>query len=82
MTLLKTFIEPHIAGSPTNPEIRWVSLKPVRLAELFFDEYKINVSNGFVKRELTYLQNLLLPISAQVYPIPIQGLCPRPRHYP
>ena len=52
MTLLKTFIEPHIAGSPTNPEIRWVSLKPARLAELFFDEYKINVSNGFVKRAL------------------------------
>ena len=49
MTLFKNFIESHIAGSPINPEIPWVCLKPARLAALFFDEQKIKLSNGFVK---------------------------------
>ena len=52
MTLFKTFIESHIAGSPIKPDIRWVCLKPARFSALFFDEQKIKVSNGFVKRAL------------------------------
>ena len=53
--LLINFIESHKAGSPTNETVYWISLKPSAIARLFFEKYKINVSNGYVKRLLKEL---------------------------
>jgi hypothetical protein len=45
----------HKAGSPTDPDVYWVGLKPSRLAGLFFEKHQIKVSNQSVKRELKTL---------------------------
>jgi hypothetical protein len=50
--LLTDFIEGHKAGSPTDINVYWVSLKPWSIAKLFFEKHQINVSNGLVKRLL------------------------------
>ncbi len=53
--LLTDFIESHKAGSPTEPGLYWVSLKPWQLARLFFEQHQIKVSHGLVKRHLREL---------------------------
>ena len=50
--LLTALIEKHKAGSPTEDNVYWVSVKPWQLAELFYEEHQIRVSHGLVKRLL------------------------------
>ena len=52
MSDLKKFIDRHKAGSPTNPDVYWIHLKPKEIAELFFAETGCYVSNSLVKRTL------------------------------
>lgn len=53
--LLTSLMEKHKAGSPTQENVYWVSLKPWQLAELFYEEHQIRVSHGLVKRLLKEL---------------------------
>jgi Rhodopirellula transposase DDE domain len=50
--LLHQLIEQYKAGSPTQPNVYWISYKPKELGSLFFDLHGIKISNGFIKREL------------------------------
>ena len=45
-------IEAHKAGSPTDDDVYWISLKPWSIAKLFREKHQIKVSNGLVKRLL------------------------------
>jgi hypothetical protein len=53
--LLKALIESHRAGSPTDKETYWISLKPFSIARLFYEKHQIHVSNGLIKRLLREL---------------------------
>jgi hypothetical protein len=53
--LLIAFIESHKAGSPTDSNTYWISLKPCAVAQLFEQQHQIKVSNGLVKRLLKEL---------------------------
>lgn len=53
--LLTALIEGHKAGSPTDARVYWISLKPWQLADLFYEQHQIKVSNGLVKRLLKKL---------------------------
>jgi len=53
--LLTAFIEKYKAGSPTDPEVFWVRLKPFAIAKLFYEKHQIKVTNGLVKRLLKEL---------------------------
>ena len=53
--LLGAFIETLKAGSPTDPNLYWISLKPRQVAQLFEQHYQHKVSHGFVKRGLKEL---------------------------
>jgi hypothetical protein len=53
--LLIAFIENHKAGSPTDKDVYWISLKPCAIAQLFEQQHQIKVSNGSVKRLLKEL---------------------------
>jgi hypothetical protein len=53
--LLSAFIETHKAGSPTDDQVYWISLKPWQIAALFYEQHHIRVSHGFVKRVLKEL---------------------------
>lgn len=46
------FIDLHKAGSPTDPEVYWIHLKPKEIATRFAEQYEMQVSHGFVKRVL------------------------------
>jgi len=50
--LLKSLLESHRAGSPTDENVYWISLKPSAIAKLFETQHHIEVSNGVVKRML------------------------------
>jgi hypothetical protein len=49
------FIDEHKAGSPTDPDIFWVSLSYKQLAAKFYECSGIHVSHGIVKRLLNEL---------------------------
>ena len=49
---LHALIDRHKAGSPTQPEVYWVYLKPKAIAALYFEQYGVLFSNSFIKREL------------------------------
>ena len=53
--MLINFIEARKAGSPTNEKVYWISLKPWQIAELFYKQHQIKVSNGLIKRLLKEL---------------------------
>ena len=53
--LLGAFIETLKAGSPTDPRLYWISLKPREVAHLFEQHYQLKVSHGFVKQVLKEL---------------------------
>ena len=55
LTQLHTLIDRYKAGSPTKPDVYWVHLKPKEIAQLYFDQYGVSLSNGFIKRELLSL---------------------------
>jgi hypothetical protein len=50
--LLGAFIESFKAGSPTDADVYWISLRPRQVAQLFEQQHQLKVSNGFVKRVL------------------------------
>ena len=52
---LTAFIEQHKAGSPTDPNVYWISLRPRDIARLFRQESQAVVSHGMVKRLLKEL---------------------------
>lgn len=52
---MAAFIEGFKAGSPTDPDVYWISLKPRQIAHLFEQQHQLKVSNGFVKRLLKEL---------------------------
>lgn len=49
---LKLFIHEHKAGSPTNPDIFWIHLRPKEIALQFESQSGHKVSHGLVKRVL------------------------------
>ena len=53
--LLTAFIESHKAGSPTQDNVYWISLKPREVSKLFYEKHQIQVSHGIVKRSLKEL---------------------------
>lgn len=53
--LLCAFIESHKAGSPTDPNVYWIGLRPVVVAKLFYEQHQIGVSHGQIKRLLREL---------------------------
>jgi hypothetical protein len=53
--LLTALIESHKAGSPTDSNIYWISLKPCSIAKIFEEKHHIKISNGLVKRLLKEL---------------------------
>lgn len=48
-------IESHKAGSPTEENVFWISIRPWRISQLFYDKYQIKVSHGLIKRLLKEL---------------------------
>ena len=54
-TNLIAFIDNHKAGSPTEPLVFWIHLKPREIASQFYEQYQEKVSNGTVKRLLKEL---------------------------
>lgn len=55
MLQLHDLIEQYKAGSPTQPDVYWIHLKPKELSALFYDLYAVKLSHGFIKRELFIL---------------------------
>jgi len=53
--LLTALIESYKAGSPTDSDVYWVSLRPCSIAKLFEERHHIKISNGLVKRLLKEL---------------------------
>jgi hypothetical protein len=49
---LYALIDQYKAGSPTNPDVYWIHLKPKELSALFFKEHGVKLSHGYIKREL------------------------------
>ncbi|TXK50539.1 hypothetical protein FVR03_04990 [Pontibacter qinzhouensis] len=50
------FLEQHKAGSPTDEQVYWISMKPREIAERFFEQSGQRVSHGLVKRGLLSLR--------------------------
>jgi hypothetical protein len=48
-------IDKYKAGSPTNPNLYWIHLKPKEIAALYFAQFGVLFSNRFIKRELLAL---------------------------
>lgn len=51
-TLLTALIEANKAGSPTDENVYWISLKPWQIAVLLYEKHAIRISHGVVKRFL------------------------------
>ena len=52
MEALSALIDRHKAGSPTDPTVFWIHLKPKEIAACLAAETSFRVSHGFVKRVL------------------------------
>lgn len=52
---MHSLIHQHKAGSPTQPDVYWLHLKPKELSALFKAEHGIKLSHGFIKAELRLL---------------------------
>lgn len=53
--LLTDLIDRHKAGSPTDQNVFWISLKPRNIAAMFEVGHQIHISNNAVKRLLKEL---------------------------
>src|SRR3954452_6083 len=53
--LLTALIERGRAGSPTDEQVYWVSLKPWQIAAQFYEQHGVRISHGVVKRQLKTL---------------------------
>ena len=49
------FLEQHKAGSPTDEQVYWISMKPREIAQRFFEQSGLRVSHGLIKRTLLSL---------------------------
>jgi hypothetical protein len=49
------FLEQHKAGSPTNEQVYWISMKPKQVSQRFYEQSGHRVSHGLVKRALLSL---------------------------
>lgn len=52
---LVAFLEQHKAGSPTDEQVYWISMKPAEISQRFFEQSGYRVSHGLVKRTLSGL---------------------------
>ena len=52
---MHALINQYKAGSPTDPAVYWIHLKPKELSALFFKQHQVQLSNGFIKQELRVL---------------------------
>lgn len=52
---LHALIDHYKAGSPTNPNLYWIHLKPTEIAALYVAQYGVVLSNRYIKRELLAL---------------------------
>jgi len=64
--LLIGFIHIYRAGSPTDPNLFWIHLKPKEIATLFFEKHQQKVSHGCVKRLLAELGYSYRKLSKQL----------------
>jgi hypothetical protein len=64
--LLIGFIHLHRAGSPTDPNLFWIHLKPKEIATLFFEKHQQKVSHRCVKRLLVELGYSYRKLSKQL----------------
>ncbi len=54
-TQLHALIDEYKAGSPTDPTLYWIHLKPKDLTALYLAKYETPISHSFIKRELRSL---------------------------
>lgn len=64
--MLIGFIHIYRAGSPTDPNLFWIHLKPKEIATLFFEKHQQKVSHGCVKRLLAELGYSYRKLSKQL----------------
>lgn len=64
--MLIGFIHLHRAGSPTDPNLFWIHLKPKEIATLFFEKHQQKVSHRCVKRLLVELGYSYRKLSKQL----------------
>lgn len=61
-----SFIERHKAGSPTDPTVFWIHLRPKEIAKLFFEQHQESISHGSIKRLLKELGYSYRKLSKQL----------------
>jgi hypothetical protein len=66
LSSLIALIEEHKAGSPTDPSLFWIHLKPKELALKFFEKHKIKISHGMIKRQLLAMNYKFRKLSKQL----------------
>jgi hypothetical protein len=66
LSVLVTFIEEHKAGSPTDPTIFWIHLKPKEIALKLAEKYQIKISHGMIKRQLLAMNYKYRKLSKQL----------------
>ncbi len=64
--MLIAFIEDHKAGSPTNPNVFWIHLKPREIAVKFEEKHHIKISNRMIKRQLLLMNYKYRKLSKQL----------------
>ena len=60
------FIESHKAGSPTEPNVYWIHLKPKEIAKIFEEKHSIKISHGMIKRQLISMNFKYRKLSKQL----------------
>lgn len=63
---MRCFIDEHKAGSPTEPDVYWIHLKPKEIAVRFEQKHGIQVSHGVVKRQLVAMNFRYRKLSKQL----------------
>ena len=66
LSLLVAFIDKHKAGSPTDPTVFWIHLKPKEIAYQFELEHQVKISHRMVKRQLLALNYKYRQLSKQL----------------
>ena len=64
--LLIEFIESHKAGSPTEPNVYWIHLKPKEIAKIFEEKHNLKISHGMIKRQLLTMNFKYRKLSKQL----------------
>lgn len=66
LSVLVAFIEEHKAGSPTDPNIFWIHLKPKEIALKLEEKHQIKISHGMIKRQLSAMNYKYRKLSKQL----------------